>query len=490
VSLDGICTGADEYLPLISPDNELIFYTRRYMTVDKRTTIQKEAEEFTFSNRLWNKGDEVYSSGIPMPYPFNTSSNQGGATITALNNHMFFTRCDYIIINETNYNNCDIYKSDYIDGKWTNPQKLGSNINGKDTWESQPSVSADGKTLYFASARPAGVGGIDIYSSELNEHGEWEKARNLGKTINTEGDDKSPFIHSDSKTLYFSSNGRPGLGGFDIFYSKQTGKNEWTEPVNIGYPINTEEDDLGFIVSTDGKKAYFSSNKLNGKGGLDIYSIDLYEAARPQKMMLLKGQLTDYKGHGLTNAVVEVKSVKSDSLSEGIVDKLTGKYAVILPVRPKEEFVMTVRKKQYTFSSQLLVSEEEDGEKPREINVGLSPVEAGVSFQISNILFATNSADFDNASLIILENLKRFLSENPKVRLAIYGHTDNVGDEQSNIILSEKRAGAVLDFLREHGIDNKRLISKGFGELIPIAGNDTEEGRALNRRTEFVILEN
>jgi len=494
VSLEGVSSKGDEYLPLISPDNEIAFYTRAYNTIDKLTTIQKSVEEFTFSTRIWSSSIELaYTKGEPMPNPFNTSANQGAITITIDNNHMFFTRCDYAYVYETYYNNCDIYQCDFDGGMWTDPVKLGNNINGKDTWESQPTISSDGKILYFASARPGGEGGIDIYYSEKDEHDEWGKACNIGKAINTKGDEKSPFIHSDSKTLYFSTNGRTGLGGFDIFYSRHTGKNEWSEPKNIGYPINTEDDDLGFIVSTDGKKAFFSSNKLNGKGGWDIYSFDLYEAARPQKVMFLKGQVFDNNGKGLTDGKVEVTSITSNHVTEGLVDKLSGKYAVAVTVEPMEEFIMTVRKPKYTFSSQLLKPEEEEivnGDKPKEMNVEISPVAVGVSFRISDILFATNSALFDDAGKIILESLFGFLNENPRVKLAIYGHTDNVGDEQSNIVLSENRAMAVHNFLLEHGIASNRLVSKGFGESVPVGSNDSEEGRARNRRTEFVILEN
>ncbi|MCX6258109.1 MAG: OmpA family protein [Bacteroidia bacterium] len=489
VILKGVSSKADEFLPLISPDNEYAFYTRRGMMTDVNTTIQKETELFMFSDLIKGKDDQEYTAGEQMPAPFNTSSNQGGVSITIDNNHMYFTRCDYINIDGTYYNNCDIFRSDKEYGTWSDPVRLGSNINGRNTWESQPSISSDGKTLYFASARPGGFGGSDIYYSEQDAKGEWGKAQNLGKVINTEGDEKSPFIHSDSKTLYFSSNGRPGVGGFDIFYSKQLGKNEWSDPVNIGYPINTEDDDLGFSVSIDGSKAYFSSNKLSGQGGFDIYSFDLYQAARPYKVMFMKGQITDDKGKELSDAQVEMASTTSEKITEGMVDKISGRYAIAVEVEPKEEFIMTVRKNDYTFSSEFIKPTEEDESKTVEVNMRINPIEVGVSFEVSNVLFATNSAEFDNASRIILGNLLNFLTGNPHIKLAIYGHTDNVGSEQSNLILSEKRAKAVLNFLLEHGITANRLVSKGFGFSKPVASNDTEEGRAQNRRTEFVILE-
>ena len=491
VKVAGVSSEYDEYLPLISPDGELVFFTKKYRKKPIGELTEREFEEFTFSERLNNDGvrAEQFSEGKKMPFPFNTGANQGGVTISIDNNHLFVTICNFVQVNGQPYNNCDIYTSDYENGEWTNLRKLSKNVNGRTTWEGQPTITANGKKLYFASARPGGYGGIDIYQAEMDENGNWTKVQNLGPTVNTEGNEKSPFIHSDSQTLYFSSDGLIGLGGFDIFYVKYLGDGNWSEPKNIGYPINTEDDDLGFVVSTDGRNAYFSSNKFSGHGGWDIYSFELYEEAKPEKVLFVKGQLFDAEGNELSDASLELKSAKTKKVTEGMVDKISGKYAVAVPVEENEEFLMTVRKNEYAFSSQFINPEEEDFSEPVSIDLEVKPIEVGTTVKINNIHFATNSYELNETSKFILDNFLEFLNENSSIKIEIHGHTDNVGNDEENLILSKNRAKTVSDYLVEHGINSSRLSSKGFGENSPIASNETEEGKALNRRTEFVIIE-
>ncbi len=498
-SLKGICTKEDEYLPLISPDDKYIFFTHRYIKKSKNSIIAKNVEELTFSEVLnpAREDNEEFSAVEPMPFPFNEKCNQGGIAITIDNNHLFITICDFVKLkgNFEPYNNCDIYTSDIIDGKWSDLKNLGPNINDKNTWESQPSISADGKTLYFASIREGGYGGMDIYYSVKDENGKWGKAKNIGPLINTEKNEKSPFIHSDSQTLYFSSDGRYGLGGYDIYFSKLSapgGKDnwEWSEPVNIGHPINTENDDLGLIVSTDGSKAYFSSNKLNTEQGWDIYSFNLYNDARPEKVLFIKGKLIDDKGDVLIDASVELKSAQTSNVTEGMVDKYTGRYAVATAVKKDEEFIMTVKKQGYSFSSKYIKPDDEQFEKPATIDFEVKPIEVGTTVELNDIYFATNSPVFYKSSMVVLDNFIEFLEDNPTVNISIHGHTDNVGDEKNNLILSEYRAKAVRDYLVLFGISTQRILSyKGFGETHPVATNNTPEGKSLNRRTEFVIVE-
>lgn len=495
--IEGVSTNSDEYLPLISPDGEFIFFTHRFLDTDKFTTIQKQVEQFAISQRLLDSsGTESYTKGESMPIPFNQGQNQGAAAITIDNNHIYMTICRFTEISGQPYNNCDIYSSDFENGKWTDFMNLGPNVNRENTWESQPSISADGKTLFFASIREDNIGfkegnyTSDIYMTELDADGNWQKAQNLGPTINTDGNDKSPFLHSDSKTLYFASDGRIGVGGYDIYFSKQLNGEGWSEPINIGYPINTDEDDLGFIVSTDGRKAYFSSNKLNGSGGWDIYSFDLYEKARPEKVLFVKGRLVNEEGSELTDAKVEMRSANSNRVTEGMVDKLTGKYAVAVSYQPDEEFIMTVKKKDYAFTSRYFSPGEDfDFEVEDELEIEVKQIEVGVTVKLHNILFDTNSDQFDDASRVVLDNFIEFLKENPTIKIEIQGHTDNVGSPALNLNLSERRAKAIEKYLFLNGISQSRMRSKGFGEARPEATNDTEEGRALNRRTQFVITE-
>ncbi|MCK4664026.1 MAG: PD40 domain-containing protein [Bacteroidales bacterium] len=489
VSINGVCTKNDEFLPLISPDGEYAFYTRRYKKITRNSYTPKIVEEFTYSiknNNILGENNS-YTYGVPMPLPFNDGRNQGAVSITIDNKVLFITICDFVQVNNRPYKNCDIYYSVFDNGNWSTIINLGNNINAYNTWEGQPSVSSDGNILYFASAREGGFGGIDIYKSIKDENGNWRKAINLGDLINTKGDDKSPFIHSDNHTLYFSSNGRYGMGGFDIYYSEFC-NNEWSEPVNIGYPINTKDDDIGFIVSADGKMACFSSNKIDGVGGWDIYSFELYEDARPKDVLFVKGQLMDDKGDILTDAKVHLKNVQTSRITDGLVDKMTGKYAVAVSYKKDDEFIMTVKKKHFAFNSEYIVPSEDKFEEPAKIDFEVKPIEVGTNVKLNNIYFAFDIDTLDKKGKVVLDNFIEFLNENPTVKIKIGGHTDNIHDADYNLVLSNRRAKTVHDYLLDNDVQSKRVSYDGFGERKPIADNNTSKGRALNRRTEFIII--
>lgn len=491
--VNDICTEQDEYLPIISPDNELALFTRRMPLSSKNMTWQSDKlmEVFSVSKRT---GNGKFEKGEPMSTPpFNKNENEGGATISIDNKHIYYTICK----DEGGPQmNCDIYYSDFVDGKWTEIQRV-EGINDKVYWDSQPSIASDGKTLYFASDRKGGLGGIDIYKTVRDNTGVWSIPENLGPVINTSGNDKSPFIHSDSETLYFSSDGHPGFGGFDIFYVKKGDDAKWIEPKNIGYPINTEADDLGFFASTDGKYGYFASNnrgKVKGRslGGWDIYSFDLYKEARPEEIRFVKGKLKTETGEALTGATVEIKSAISKTETGVVVDTTTGEYAAIVNMRKKEDFILTVKKEGYAFNSQMVPASIDTvkGVKPVKIDFEVKPVEAGKSFTLNNVYYATNSAELKQESMVVIEEFVEFLNDNPTIKIEIHGHTDDVGDDASNLSLSTDRAFTVYDILQNKGISKSRLIGfKGYGKSKPIASNATEEGRAKNRRTEFFIVE-
>lgn len=491
VIVEGVSSAYDDYLPLISPDGSLALFTKAYMKKEINSIYgDRFVEEFTVSKASDDKG-LIFSPGEPLPYPFNSGKNQGAASISIDNKTLFITICEFV---SRDYDNCDIYMSTRVGDGWSELKSLGPNINGVKTWESQPSISADGKTLYFASIRESNIGfdpdnpTSDIYYSTKDEKGNWTKARNLGPKINTPGNEKSPFIHSDSQTLYFSSDGHLGIGGYDIFFSKFR-DGDWTKPVNIGYPINTKNNDLGFVVNTQGTKAYFASNKLNGKGGWDIYAIDLYKEARPEKVFLVKGQLVDDNGYALSDAKLEVKNTRTEEVSEGVVDAETGHYAVAVTAKNEnDDFLMVVKKEDYSFSSTLIEPTEETFEKPIEVNFEVKPIEAGKSVQINDIYYATASYEINQKSYAVLNEFAEFLKSNPTVKVEIRGHTDNIGSAQTNITLSNRRAQAVYDYLLSKGVPKANVSYKGYGPNMPIADNRTEAGRAKNRRTEFYIL--
>ncbi|HOZ30806.1 MAG TPA: OmpA family protein, partial [Bacteroidales bacterium] len=416
----------------------------------------------------------------------------GASSITIDNSTLYITICEFV---SRDYDNCDIYYSVRKSDGWSELTNLGSNINGIYTWESQPSISADGKTLYFSSIRPGNIDfdpdypTCDIWYSTKNADGTWAKAQNLGQVINTSGNEKSPFIHSDSQTLYFSSDGHKGIGGYDIFFAKYR-DNKWTNPINIGYPINTQNNDLGFVVNTQGTKAYFASNKFNGLGGWDIYSFDLYPDARPEKVFLVKGTLIDDSGAVVTEATLEVKNIRTEEVSQGVVDSETGNYAVAVTTEKDkhDDFLMIIKKEDYSYTSALIETSDTTFVKPVEINFEVKPIEKGKAVELRDIYYATASYEIDNKSLAVLDGFAEFLIDNPTVKIEIRGHTDNTGNVQSNMTLSSNRAKSVYDYLISKSISRDRLRYQGYGPNKPIASNKTEEGRAKNRRTEFYIL--
>ncbi len=503
VKIEGVSTQSDEFLPLISPDGEFIFYTRKYQKHKKGELTSKYVNEFTYSKRTndLSEHNPKFSTGFIMPPPFNNGADQGAISISIDNNNLYLTICKDVRRRSGSgkYTNCDLYVSHFVDEQWTEPQNLGPNINGRYTWESQPSISADGKTLYFASMRPTNIGfdvnnsqtyNVDLYYSEKDKNDKWLPAKNLGKVINTEGNEKSPFMHSDSQTLYFSSDGREGIGGYDIYYSQKNDKGIWSTPKNIGYPINTAKDEVGLIVSTNGEKAYFSSNKIGDGKGYDIYSFDLYEEARPKRVLFAKGKLADANGNIIAGAKIEVKSTKTNKITSGLVDSSTGKYAIAVAVEDNEEFLMTVKKEDFAFTSAYLKPKTEELlTAPVKINFEMKPIEVGAEVEIKDIHFASNSSLFDKESMFVLNSFVEFLEDNPRVKIEIQGHTDNIGNPKANMELSKERAKAVRDFLILMGIDSTRIVAyKGFGQSKPVASNNTIEGRAKNRRTEFVIV--
>ena len=486
-----ICTERDEYLPIISPDDETMYFTRRVPYVSKNVVYQsdKELEIFSYSKR---PGYQLkFPKGASMPPPFNQGSNEGGATISIDNKHLFFTICKD---EGGSMVNCDIYTSDFINGEWTKPTKV-TGINDPVYWDSQPSLASDGKTLYFASDRKGGRGGVDLYLTTKDEKlGQWSTPVNLGKTINTSNDEKSPFIHSDFQTLYFSSDGHPGVGGFDIFYARKNEKSEWLEPKNIGIPINTNSDDLGFFVSTDGHLGYFASNqtsRVKGKStqGYDIFSFELYKEARPDEVAFVRGKIEDVANTEIKKFEVEIKDAVTKKITMAVVDTNTGDYAVVVNQKVKNDLIVTVKKENYAFSSQLIAKDSVINAKPISVGLIADTIKVGQTYKLNNIYYQSNSAILDPRSMIVIEEFADFLKKNKTLKIEIHGHTDNVGNEKANIALSADRAFTVRDALLSKGIEENRIVAfKGFGASKPIADNANENGKAKNRRTEFAIV--
>jgi outer membrane protein OmpA-like peptidoglycan-associated protein/tetratricopeptide (TPR) repeat protein len=502
----GVSTNADEFLPMISPDNELIFYTRR-MDVralgDMKSSLKERfsASERTSVNSLFNVGNNLGA-------PFNSEAfvDFGGVTLSLDNKEMFICGCEMTEVYGQEYKNCDIYVTYFErsgeggnDYSWSDLKILSPAINTPDGWEAQPTLSADGNTLYFSANRRT-TQNTDIFYSKRKPNGQWAMAKPV-PGINTPGHDKTPFLHQDSETMYFASQtsskrkGAPEFGNFDMYYTRMQEDGSWSEPKNLGNPINTKNNEVGFVVSTDGHLAYFtSSGGKESAGGLDIYYFELYEEARPKKVMMIKGEAIDDEGEPIKDAKVEISYKNSGKSVEVKINGDDGKFAAIVEVDEVQDIMVTVKKEGHSFDTKLIKSEvieemivEEVTYVEEEIEMEIGKIEIGKSFTIDNILFATNSYQLNSDSKFILDQFIKFLKVNNGVKVTIEGHTDDLGNDAENLTLSQKRASASLNYIVSKGIDQSRLKAKGYGETMPKVQNSNSANRAKNRRTDFMI---
>lgn len=464
-----------EYFPVLTADEQTLIFTRN----TRRNGGLDLQEDFYISFA----GEEGWQQAMNLGEPINTDDNEGAQTITADGKQLFFIGCN----RRSGLGSCDIYRALRNGRKWGTPENLGSPVNSS-KWESQPSVSADGKTLYFVSNRAGGQGGMDIWVTHLAPNGEWTVPRNLGDVINTPYSEETPFIHPDGKTLYFTSNGHPGMGEKDIYFTRKDSVGNWTTPKNLGYPINTWNDEQGLFVAASGENAYFSSDRDGGFGRLDLYSFKLYDEARPNRVTYVKGRVTDKETGKPIAAKFELINLKtSEVIVESGSDPINGSFLVTLPV--DNEYALNVSKDKYLFYSEhFSLSKNHDLTKPYKMDVDLQPIEYGEKVVLKNIFFETASYELLPESRVELEKLILFMNNNPSINIEIGGHTDNIGKPEDNQLLSENRSKSVRSYLIDNGIGAERIQYRGYGEEQPIDTNDTPEGRANNRRTEFKVL--
>ena len=470
-----------EYLPAITADEQTLIITVARPRDAQSITGSNMEEDFYICHKIngeWTKAE-------PIGPPLNTHGNEGAQCISPDGQTIYFTACN----RDDGYGSCDIYSSKKIGNTWTLPVNLGETVNTA-KWESQPSISSDGKTLYFTSARDGGKGGMDIWKTIMNDDGKWCVPINLGDSINTKYDDVSPFIHPDNQTLYFSSDGRLGMGGKDIYFSRKNIKNEWGKPVNIGYPINTYADETSLVVNAKGDFAFFSSNKLGGFGNLDLYSFELYPEARPLAVNYMKGKVFDSETHKSIEAKFELINLETGEIVvQSKSNALSGEFLVCLPAN--KNYALNISKDGYLFYSENFALAGNHSEmKPYLKDLPLKPIQIGESVVLKNIFFETDKFDLKSESKVELDKLLLFLKQNPRMKIEISGHTDHVGTEKYNLTLSENRAKSVYDYLITNGVVKTRLTYKGYGWTTPIDNNDTETGRANNRRTEFKVIAN
>jgi outer membrane protein OmpA-like peptidoglycan-associated protein len=334
------------------------------------------------------------------------------------------------------------------------------------------------------------IGKMDIWRSNLmevlpNGQQRWSKPENL--SFNTRENEMSPFIHAGNTSLYFASDGLTGMGGYDLYHAHREGKTSWSKPENMGYPINTHGDEMGLIINARGDKAYFASDREDGQGR-DIFQFSLPDNLQPVQVSYLKGRLFDALTNVNLKADVELVDLQSlDTIAILQSDQITGGYLVCLPAG--KEYAFNAGAPGYLFHSEHFSMKEGEGVMdPQHLDIGLKPIREGETVVLHNVFFDTDSWELKPESRVELKKLALFLRKQSRIRIEIGGHTDSTGSRDYNIELSRNRARSVYEFLLSLGIGEDQLSFKGYGDTKAIAPNDTEEGKARNRRTEFKIL--
>jgi hypothetical protein len=470
---DSVNTPDDEYWPSLTADGQTLMFTRQGVN---HANSSKGQEDLYISHLINNAWSKAQNAGAPL----NTNQNEGAQTISSDGTYMYFTACE----RPDGLGRCDIYYS-HFDGKsWSAGVNIGPPINTS-YWEAEPSISANGRMLFFASNRPGGKGGMDIWYSVKGSNGAWGKPVDPD-VINTSGDEMSPFIHFDGRTLYFSSNGRIGMGGFDIYFSRMKDDSTWTEPKNLGYPINTSADEMGLIIDASGQEGYYSTirDQTNGK---DIFYFSLYDSIKPDPVSYFSGKVFDK---------VTMKQLKSDyeliNLASGVVISSgstdpEGSFLICLP--SGFNYGLNVSKPGYLFySDNFMLEGIHSVTKPFIKKILLNPIQVGETMQLSNVFYEFDSWELKKESVSELDRLYNLLKDNPAIIVEVAGHTDSIGTVKYNQTLSERRAKSVVSYLNGKGIGADRLTYKGYGATAPIGDNITDEGRRLNRRTEVRII--
>lgn len=466
-----------EHSPTLTVDEQTIYFTR------KEPEASVGGREFYDENLYVSTKDEEgnWTKAVALSSDINTSTNEGASAISPDGKYLFFTSCD----RPDSKGGCDIYIATKKGKQWVRAKNLGAIINTR-SWESQPSFGPDGRTLYFVRRVGRGKGmRKDIYMSMVQDNGQWTTPVPI--SINSNGNEESPFLHPDGQTFYFISDGYPGMGGRDLFMSRIDSNGNFGAPENLGYPINSPADEVSLVVSANGQRAYFASGMDGGYGQWDLYYFDLPKKLKPHVVNYTKGLVYNSKTKEPVGAKFEIIDLNSgDIVIESYSDKVNGEFLVTIPTG--KDYAVNVSAKGYLFYSANYNLPDGDDTSKVSFDIPLSPIEKGVSIVLNNVFYEFNSFELKSSSKFELNKLANLLEENPQMKIEIGGHTDNKGSLEYNQKLSENRAKSVYNYLINQGIDASRLSYKGYNFSKPVETNDTAAGRAKNRRTEFTIL--
>ncbi len=471
-----INTFRNEYWPSFTVDNQHFYYT-----LQTEIGLNRSREDIwtcALKNAQFNRPE-------PLGEPVNSRDNEGASFVSPDGRYILFTGCN----RDDGIGSCDIYLTVRKDNEWLKPKNLGRLVNSRQ-WDSRPVISSDGTQLYFASNRPGGFGKSDLYKCNLMGYDVdgfpiWDTPVNLGKTINTEGDEMAPFIHPDNVTLYFSSDYHPGMGRLDLFKSVFI-DGKWSEPVNMGYPINTHGSELGIFVQSNGTTA-FIDKEIGNIRQRDIFRFELPVHLQAGKATYVKGKVVDKETNAPLVALVDLTDFATSNPIVSISSNSNGEFLIALITGKK--YGLTVDKVSYLFYSDHFVIDKNSIES-YDLFIELEPIKVGSSTILNNVFFETDSFILSPESKTELDRVVLFLKQNPTVKVEIGGHTDDRGSAAHNQKLSENRSKSVYLYVTENGIPMDRLKYAGYGAALPIAPNADEQGRAKNRRTEMVILEN
>lgn len=474
-----------DYAPVVTGNDSLMFFTSRRKGTTRGFVDDENGNQYyediyfsEFKNGEWSAAKNTGK-------PINSGDHDATISISYDGKKLFIYKGE---------KKGTIYESNYDDAKkeWSKPQPIKGKVNSPD-YENHASLSKDGKTLYLALERSDSYGGTDIYASKLGEDGTWGAPVNLGKSVNTEFDEDGPAIAYDGKTLYFSSKGHDGMGGFDIFKTVSgDGGKTWSKPENMGVPLNSPDDDVHISLTEqkDGKMyGYFASTRPGGAGDKDIYRIGL-PPPEPQglKDVLFTIYVKDCETGEYTDAKVKVS--KGQSTIAQKANPQMGVYQYTFENPENMTYEVYIEKRGYSPSTRQVTIPKRTTEAQKITDTVIVCLDKLAEENVKNIYFDYDKADLRPASIEQLDILINIMKKNPSAQVWVYGYADARGTDQYNLKLSERRSKAAVKYMVSKGMDPKKFLMKGFGESDPAASNDTEENMQLNRRVEFNVIKN